>query len=102
MRLFQLFCTPRPVPLALQDDLEAACDAGVAKGVVKPTIFSNQEESQGNVISDTGTVNRQFAPHRHPMSLPNDLEGSHFFSKINLADGYNQLQLSPASKKHSP
>ena len=36
-----VFCKPRTVPIALQEDLEAAYDEGIAKGVWKPTTFCN-------------------------------------------------------------
>ena len=34
------FCKPRPVPFAILDDLNQAYDAGIAKGVWKPTQFN--------------------------------------------------------------
>ena len=36
-----VFCKPRTVPIALQEDFEAAYDEGIAKGVWKPTTFCN-------------------------------------------------------------
>ena len=36
-----VFCKPRTVPIALQEDLEAAYDEGITKGVWKPTTFCN-------------------------------------------------------------
>jgi hypothetical protein len=36
-----IFCKPRPVPFAIQDDLNQAYDAGIAKGVCKPVQFNN-------------------------------------------------------------
>ena len=49
------------------------------------------------------TVNQQLEPHRHPMPLPEDLMrklgGGYGFSKIDLADAYNQIMLAPESQK---
>ena len=33
------FCKPRTVPFAIQEDLNQAYDAGIAKGIWEPTIF---------------------------------------------------------------
>ena len=114
-----VFCKPRTVPLAVQDDLEKAYDAGIAKRGWKPTTFSSygtpvvpirkkalqeQAEAQIRVCGDYSvTVNRQLKTHRHSIPKPDDLMrrlgGGHYFSKIYLADAYNQIQLSPASKE---
>lgn len=114
-----IFCKPRMVPIALQEDLEAAYAEGIAKGVWKPATFSSfgtpvvpvrkknpsgQPTGKVRVCGDYSvTVNPQLARHRHPIPLPEDLMrkfgGCHFFSKIDLADAYNQIQLSPASQE---
>ncbi|KAK3729828.1 hypothetical protein RRG08_058147 [Elysia crispata] len=114
-----VFCKPRTVPLAVQNDLEKAYDAGIAKGIWKPTTFSSygtpvvlirkkalqgQTKAQIRVCGDYSvTVNPQLETHRHLISKPEDLMrrlgGGHYFSKIDLADAYNQIQLSPASQE---
>ena len=47
------------------------------------------------------TVNQQLEPHCHPMSLLDDLirklDGGHGFTKIDLADAYNQIMLASKS-----
>ena len=49
------------------------------------------------------TVNPQLETHRQPLPLPEDLmrrlEGGHGFTKIDLADAYNQIPLGPESQK---
>ena len=49
------------------------------------------------------TVNSQLEDHRHPLPLPEDLMrrlgGGYGFTKINLADAYNQIKLAPESQK---
>ena len=49
------------------------------------------------------TVNPQLAVHRHPLPLPEELMrklgGGYGFTKIGLADAYNQVRLGPESRK---
>ena len=51
------------------------------------------------------TVNSQLEDHRQPIPLPEDhmrkLGRGYCFSKIDLANAYNQICLSPDSQKHS-
>ena len=113
------FCKPRAVPLALQEDLAKAYDAGIAKGVWEPVQFNEygtpvvpvrkavlpgQTTAAIRVCGDYSTaVNSQLEAHRQPMPLPEDLMrslgGGHGFSKIDLADAYNQVPLAPSSQK---
>ena len=95
-----VFCKPRTVPLAVQHDLEKAYDAGIAKGIWKPTTFGSygtpvvpirkkalqgQTKAQIRVCGDCSvTVNPQLETHRHPIPKPEDLMrrlgGGHYFS----------------------
>ena len=49
------------------------------------------------------TVNPQLQVHRHPIPLPEELlfklRGGYGFTKIDLADAYNQIRLGPESRK---
>ena len=49
------------------------------------------------------TVNHQLETHRQPLPLPSalmqQLGGGYGFSKIDLADAYNQVRLGPESRK---
>ena len=113
-----VFCRPRVVPFAVQDDLCLAYDAGIAAGVWQPTQFSAHgtpvvpirkaalpgKPAKLRVCGDYSvTVNHQLEPHRHPMPLPEDLMrklgGGYGFTKIDLADAYNQIMLAPDSQK---
>ena len=113
-----IFCRPRVVPFAIQDDLCRAYDAGIAGGVWQPTQFSAfgtpvvpirkaamaGKPAKLQVCGDYSvTVNHQLEPHRHPMPLPEDLMrklgGGYGFTKIDLADAYNQIMLAPKSQK---
>ncbi|KAL5505229.1 hypothetical protein EMCRGX_G006631 [Ephydatia muelleri] len=115
----QVFCKPRVVPFAIQDDLVQAYEAGIAKGVWKSTQFNSYgtpvvpirkkpsgegSKPQIRVCGDYSvTVNPQLEPHRYPMPLPEEfmrkLSGGYGFTKIDLADAYNQIMLGPESQK---
>ena len=49
------------------------------------------------------TVNQQLEMHRHPMPRPEELmrrlSGGYYFTKIDLADVYNQIKLAPESQR---
>ena len=49
------------------------------------------------------TVNSQLETHRQSLPLPEDLMrklgGSYYFSKLDLADAYNHIDLAPESQK---
>ena len=112
------FCKPQVVPFAIQEDLCQAYDVGIARGVWLPTQFNDcgtpvvpirkpslpGQPAKLRVFGDYSvTVNQQLKPHRHPMPLPEDLMqklgGDYGFSKIDLADAYNQIMLAPESQK---
>ena len=114
-----VFCKARPVPRAIQDDLEKAYEEGIAKGTweytqfneygtpvvpVKKPLRPGQKKSKMRVCGDYSvTVNSQLKEHRHPIPLPEDLMnrlgGGHGFTKIDLSDAYNQIKLGPKSQK---
>ena len=101
-----IFCKPRVVPFAIQEDLCQAYDAGIARGVWLPTQFNDYGTPvvPMRVCGDYSvSVNQQLEPHRHPMPLPEDLmrklDGGHGFTKIDLADAYNQIMLAPESQR---
>ena len=114
-----VFCKPRTVPLALLDDLNQAYDAGIKRGIWQPVQFNSYgtpvvpirkrllpglKKAELRVCGDYSvTVNSQLETHRHPIPLPEDLMrklgGGYFFSKIDLADAYNQIELAPESQR---
>ena len=89
------------------------------KGIWKPVTFNEygtpvvpvRKQSQPNQPSGTVRVcedysvfiNGQLETHRQPMPLPEDLmrrlDGTHYFSKVDLADAYNQIELGPESQR---
>ena len=113
------FCKPRAVPIALQPDLAQAYDAGIAQGIWTPVQFndwgtpvvpvrkkrvSSATTAPLRVCGDYSvTVNSQLEVHRHPLPLPEDLmqklSGGYGFTKIDLANAYNQIKLGPKSRR---
>ena len=114
-----VFKKPRPVPIAVQEDLAAAYDAGIAKGVWIPVQFNDygtpvvpvrkqqvpgQAKKKIRVCGDYSvTINSQLETHRQPLPLPEALMrrlgGGHGYTKIDLADAYNQIKLAPESQR---
>ena len=114
-----VFCKPRPVPFALQEDLVHAYKNGIKTGVWKKTQFCpygtpvvpirksllpGQSKQKLRVCGDYSvTVNPQLETHRYPIPTPEELmqklAGGYGFSKIDLADAYSQIALGPESQK---
>ena len=105
-----------PVPVAIQEDLTAAYDQGISKGIWVPVQFCRygmhvhivqqpgQKKPALRISGDYSvTVNPQLEMHCQPMPCPEDLmqrlDGGHSFSKIDLADAYNQIKLAPESQR---
>ena len=114
-----VFRKPRPVPCAIEDSLNQAIEEGIANEIWEPTQFNDygtpvvpvkkrllpgQEKPTIRVCGDYSvTVNQQLEDHRHPLPLPEDLMrrlgGGYGFTKIDLADAYNQIKLTPRSQR---
>ena len=113
-----VFCKPRTVPFALQEDLNNSIDAGIQSGVWQRTQFNSYgtpvvpirkaaqpgKPSKIRVCGDYSvTVNPQLSTHRYPIPTPENLmqklAGGYGFTKIDLADAYNQISLGPESQK---
>lgn len=114
-----VFCKARTVPFAIQDDLSQAYNKGIEKGLWQPVQFNDygtpvvpvrkppsarNPKGSIRVCGDYSvTVNPQLETHRQPLPLPEDLMrklgGGYYFSKLDLADAYNQIQLGPVSQK---
>lgn len=104
---------------AIQEDLNQAYEAGIRRGVWEPTTFNaygtrfvpirkaslpGQGKANLRVCGDYSvTVNAQLDTHIHPIPRPEDLmqklSGGYFFTKVDLADAYNQVMLSAESQK---
>ena len=113
------FQKARPVPFAIRQDLSQGYDEGIAKGVWKPAKFnewgtpvvpirkpqtSQSSKPKLRICGDYSVgINDQLEDHRHPMPLPEELMqklgGGFGYTKIDLADAYNQIMLSPESQR---
>ena len=114
-----VFHKARPVPFALRDDLAKGYEEGIAKGVWKPVQFNeygtpvvpvrkaqttDSQKSKLRICGDYSVgINDQLEDHRHPMPLPEELMqklgGGFGYTKIDLADAYNQIKLAPESQR---
>ena len=115
----KIFKKARPVPYAMESDLEDAYLKGIERGIWEPTKFNEfgtpvvpikkallpgQLKPKLRVCGDYSvTVNEHLMDHRHPLPRPEDLMrklgGGYGFTKIDLADAYNQIKLGPDSQK---
>ena len=114
-----VFSRPRAVPFAVQEDLIQAYEEGIKKGVwqraqfneygtpvvpIRKPLLPGQSKSKLRVCGDYSVaVNAQLETHRHPIPTPErlmqKLSGGYGFTKIDLADAYNQIPLAPESQK---
>ena len=114
-----VFCKPRRVPFTIQEDLNHAIDAGIKCGVWEKTNFNaydtpvvpvrkalqpGQNKAKIRVCGDYSmTINPQLKDHRQLVPLPEDLMrklgGGYSFTKVDLADAYNQIKLAPDSQR---
>eukprot|EP00795_Rhopilema_esculentum_P007931 gene7931-biopygen9137 len=117
-----IFRKARPVPFAMEADLEEEYQKGITKGVweatqfcqfgtpvvpIKKAVLPGQKKPKIRVCGDYSvTVNHQLEDHRHPLPLPEDLMrrlgGGYGFTKIDLADAYNQIKLAPENGSERP
>ena len=114
-----VFHKARTVPFAIQDDLSRAYDKGIDRGLstiqrfndygtpvvpVRKPLSRSHPNGSIRVCGDYAvTVNSQLETHRQPLPLPEDLMhklgGGYYFSNIDLADAYNQIELALESQK---
>ena len=107
------------MPLALQDDLAQAYEVGIKKGVWRRVHFNDygtpvvpvrksakpgEDKASLRVCGDYATtVNSQLETQLYPMLSPEQLvqclSGGCYFTKIDLADAYNQILLGPEFQK---
>ena len=70
---------------------------------VRPHFLENPPNFGSAGTTPLQCYNHQLEPHRHSMPLPEDLMrklgGGYGFTKIDLADAYNQIMLAPDSQK---
>ena len=104
----------------MQEELVQAYDVGIARSIWTPTSFDDwgtpvvpvrktAQTSNKPALRVCGdysvTVNLQLETHGHPLPLPEELMrrlgGGYGFTKIDLADAYNQVRLGPKGREGS-
>jgi len=102
----------------MQEELVQTYDVGIVRCIWTPTSFNDwgtpivpvRKAAQTfnkpalHICGDYSvTVNPQLETHRHPLPLPEELMrklgGGYGFTKIDLADAYNQVRLGPKSRE---
>ena len=116
--LCQFFANHVPYPLHCKD-LNNAYEQGIARGVwkevqfndygtpvvpIKKNLLPGQTAPSLRVCGEYSvSVNPQLETHRQPLPVPEELMqklgGGYGFTKIDLADAYSQIPLSPESQK---
>ena len=105
---------PKTVPIAIHEELSGALESDIRKGIWMPCEFNDcgtpvvptRKPGKSGGIRVCGdysvTINSQLETHRQLMPTPEDLirklDRIRFFSKIDLADAYNQIRLESQRK----
>ena len=107
------FCKARTVPYSLKGKIEKELDRLVKEGVIKPVTFSEWAAPIVPVLKKDGTVricgdykltvNQASKADNYPLPKIDDLfaslAGGKTFSKLDLANAYQQIPLDEQSKK---
>lgn len=108
------FCKPRPVPYALRDAVEAQLNKMEADGVITAVDFSEWAAPTVNVPKVDQTVricgdykvsiNPWLEVDQYPIPKPQDLftklAGGKKFTKLDLSQAYQQVELDESSKQY--
>ncbi len=100
----------RPVPLALQEKVEAAVKELDRQGIWEPVeklewvlhlVTPIKPMGEVHVTTDFTQLNKSVIPSHYPLPLPEEIfqktRGSSFFSNLDLIKGYHQIELHPDS-----
>ena len=106
------FSKPRPIPFAKQQATREELDRLVSEGVLKhvdfsewaaPIVVVSKPSGKVRICGDFKQLNQRIAIDQHPLPRLDDLmeklHGGQYFSKLDLADAYLQLELDEDSKK---
>ena len=107
-----MFNNARPIPFAIkqkvQDELKRLTDMGVLQKLeysdwAAPIVIVNKPNGKVRICGDFKALNRRIQVDQHPIptldSLLDKLKGGQFYSKIDLANAYMQLELDEEAKK---
>lgn len=107
-----VYCRARPLPYALRERVDAELDTMLAHGVIEPvdssdwatpTVPVNKPDGSVRLCADYKvTLNQVLSVDKYPVPKIDDLlsklEGSRYFSKIDLSQAYNQIELDETKK----
>ncbi|CAK1590190.1 unnamed protein product [Parnassius mnemosyne] len=107
-----VFCRARPLPYALRERVDAELDAMLRASVIEPVecshwatplVIVNISDGAIRICTDYKvTLNRVLSVDKYPVpkidDLLSQLGGSKFFSKIDLSQAYNQIELDDTKK----
>lgn len=107
-----VFCRARPLPYALTARVDAELDAMLAAGVIEPVDCSDWATPLVIVSKADGgirlcadfkvTLNRVLSVDKYPVprieDLLSKLSGSRYFTKLDLSQAYNQVELDETRK----
>ncbi|KAG7310777.1 hypothetical protein JYU34_003593 [Plutella xylostella] len=107
-----VFCRARPLPYALRARVDAELDAMLASGVIEPVessdwatplVIANKPDGSLRICADYKvTLNPYLAVDKYPVpkieDLFTNLNGSSLYSRIDLSQAYNQVELNDPQK----
>ncbi|XP_047517455.1 uncharacterized protein K02A2.6-like isoform X1 [Pieris napi] len=110
-----IFCRARPLPFSMRARVDAELDAMLQAGVVEPVdhsdwatplVIASKADGGIRICADYKvTLNRALMIDRYPVpridELFSDLSGNKYFTKIDLSQAYNQLELDSESKAYT-
>ena len=107
-----IFHNFRPIPFAVrkkvEDELSRLVDMGVLQKIdysewATPIVVVNKPNGKVRICGDFKPLNRHIQVDQHPIPtldiLMDKLQGGKFYSKIDLADAYLQIELDDEAKK---
>lgn len=107
-----IFCKPRPVPLAWKDKVEKQLRDLIAKDVLEPVDNSEWGTPLVPILKPNGelricgdykvTINKFLIDYKYPLPRIDEifaaLQGGKLFTKLDLSNAYNQLELDRESQ----
>ena len=106
------FCKPRRIPFtvkhAVKDELERLVEKDVLERInysecAAPIVAVSKPNGAVRICGDFKALNLQLEVDQHPLAtldcIMERLQGGQYFSKIDLADAYLQLELEDDTKK---
>lgn len=110
-----IFCRSRPLPFAMRARVDAELDAMLHAGVIEPVdhsdwatplVIAHKADGGIRLCADYKvTLNRVLMVDRYPVpridELFSELSGNRYFTKIDLSQAYNQLELDEDSRAYT-